>query len=37
VLRLSGVLMFVAALAVWWVKTEVATAQGASMENVDGQ
>lgn len=37
VLRLSGVLMFIAAIAVWWVKTEVATAQGASMENVDGQ
>ena len=37
VLRLSGVLMFCAAIAVWWVRTETATAQGASQRNVDGQ
>ena len=36
-LRLSGVLMFFAAAAVWWVKTEIATAQGASSVNVDGK
>ncbi len=37
VLRLSGVLMFFAAASVWWVKTEVATAQGAALHNVDDQ
>jgi maltose/moltooligosaccharide transporter len=37
VLRLSGVLMFFAAASVWWVRTEVATAQGAALENVDDQ
>ena len=31
VLRLCGVCMFCAAAAVWWVKTEVATADGAAM------
>ncbi|MCR9194521.1 MAG: MFS transporter [Hyphomonas sp.] len=35
VLRLSGVLMFFAAASVWWVRTEVATAQGAALENID--
>lgn len=37
ILRLSGVLMFFAAVAVIWVNTEVATARGASRHNVDGQ
>ena len=37
VLRLSGVLMFFAAAAVWWVKTETATAHGASRHNLDDQ
>jgi maltose/moltooligosaccharide transporter len=31
VLRLCGICMFCAAAAVWWVKTEVATADGAAM------
>jgi len=35
VLRLSGLLMFAAAAAVWWVRTDVATASGASKRNVD--
>ena len=35
VLRLSGVLMFAAAAAVWWVSTETATARGTARHNVD--
>ncbi|MCG8444017.1 MAG: MFS transporter, partial [Caulobacterales bacterium] len=37
VLRLAGVLMFLAAAAVWWVKTETATAGGAARYNIDDQ
>ena len=36
-LRLAGLMMFVAAAAVWWVKTDVAIAQGAAQHNIDDQ
>ena len=37
VLRVSGVLMFFAALSVWWVRADVAMARGASLHNSDAE